>query len=55
MWSSEKTSVIALEEKDDMLDKIIYTLANPVQARLVAHGSKWPGVWLYKPASIPRV
>ena len=48
MWSSEKVSVIALKEKEDVLDKIVYTLANPVQARLVAHGSKWPGVWLYK-------
>jgi len=48
MWSSEKTSVIALQEKEDMLDKIVYTLANPVQARLVAHGNQWPGVWLYK-------
>lgn len=48
MWSSEKPSVIALKDQADLLDKIVYTLCNPVEARLVAHGSKWPGVWLYK-------
>ena len=48
LWASEKTSVIALSEPEDILDKIVYTLVNPVQARLVAKGKKWPGVWLYK-------
>jgi len=48
MWSSEKTSVIPLDECQDVLSKIVYTLANPVEARLVARGEKWPGVWLYK-------
>jgi REP element-mobilizing transposase RayT len=48
LWSSEKTSVIALQECSDVLDKILYTLCNPVQAHLVAHGDLWPGVWLFK-------
>ncbi|MCP4679600.1 MAG: hypothetical protein GY854_29730 [Deltaproteobacteria bacterium] len=48
MWASEKTSAIALNERQDVLSKIIYTLANPVEARLVAKGKRWPGVWLYK-------
>jgi REP element-mobilizing transposase RayT len=48
LWASEKTSVISLEERNDVMDKIVYTMSNPVAARLVASGNKWPGVWLYK-------
>ncbi len=48
MWSSEKANVIALNGRDTVLDKVLYTLCNPVKARLVAHGEQWPGVWLYK-------
>jgi len=48
LWSSEKTSVVVPESNDDLLDKTVYTLTNPVAARLVASGEKWPGVWLYK-------
>ncbi len=48
LWSSEKTSAIPLESGNDVLDKIVYTLNNPVAGRLVANGEKWPGVWLYK-------
>ena len=48
MWSSEKTNVISLDNPGDVLEKTVYTLSNPVEARLVARGEKWPGVWLYK-------
>jgi putative transposase len=48
LWSSEKASVIVPESGKDLLDKVIYTLSNPVAARLVANGEQWPGVWLYK-------
>lgn len=48
LWSSEKVSVIKPESSNDILDKTVYTLSNPVKARLVASGEKWPGVWLYK-------
>lgn len=44
MWSSEATSVVRLEGDEDVIDKIVYCLANPVSAGLVAHGHKWPGV-----------
>ncbi len=48
MWASEKTSVIPLRSESDVLGKLLYTLANPVQAQLVAKGSNWPGVWLFR-------
>ena len=48
LWSSEKTSVIVPETNDDLMERIVYTLTNPVAARLVSNGEKWPGVWLYK-------
>ena len=49
LWSSEKTSVIPLRSEKDVLDKTVYTLANPVQAHLVALGKNWPGIWLFQP------
>ena len=30
---------------EDILDKIVYTLTNPVEAGLVDRGYKWPGEW----------
>ncbi len=50
LWSSEKTSVIRLGTRKDIMSKALYILANPVVAELVAKGSKWPGVWLYRRA-----
>ncbi|MBN2343783.1 MAG: transposase [Deltaproteobacteria bacterium] len=47
LWSSDKTSVIALESHVDVMDKIAYTLCNPVSAQLVAQAKYWKGVWLY--------
>jgi hypothetical protein len=43
-WASEQTSVVRLVDPDDMLDKMVYALANPVKDHLVAHVSAWPGV-----------
>ena len=48
LWSSEKVSVIPLESPEDVLDKTVYTLCNPVSAHLVARGENWSGVWLYR-------
>ncbi len=31
--------------REDIIDKLIYTLANPVEAGLVDRGYKWPGAW----------
>lgn len=44
LWSSEKYSAVSLEETDDVLRKIVYTVTNPVAAALVHSWSKWPGV-----------
>lgn len=49
LWSSEATSCVRLVGDDAVLDKTVYTLANPVDAGLVSQGSQWPGVRLYKP------
>ena len=48
LWSSEKTSVVRLQKRRDILSKADYILSNPVAAGLVAKGANWPGVWLYR-------
>jgi len=49
LWSREPACRVSCLEADDVLDKIAYTMANPVEARLVAHGKSWPGVRLAWP------
>ncbi len=44
LWSSEKFSAVPLEDADEVLDKILYCLANPVEAALVESSSEWPGL-----------
>ncbi len=44
-WAPGSYSAVRLETPRDVLDKIVYTLVNPVFAGLVAHGRDWPGVW----------
>ena len=48
LWSNDKPSVIPLESAEIVLDKVTYTLCNPVSAQLVARATSWKGVWLYK-------
>ena len=43
LWASEQTSVVRLVEVSDVLDKTVYTLANPVAADLVDRLVHWPG------------
>jgi len=43
-WSSEQTSVVRLETGEDVLNKLIYSVCNPVEAALVEHALEWPGV-----------
>jgi hypothetical protein len=43
LWGAEQTSVVTLEDDEAVLDKIIYTLANPVAAHLVRKAGQWPG------------
>jgi REP element-mobilizing transposase RayT len=42
-WDPDSYSAVRLESATDVLDKIVYVLANPVAAGLVRHGSEWPG------------
>ena len=44
LWSSEKTSIVTLDEEVDVLDKLAYLMANPVAAQLVERGEDWPGI-----------
>ena len=44
IWSTEKTSVVTLENEEDILDKLLYLMANPVAGQLVQRGKDWPGV-----------
>jgi putative transposase len=42
-WSSEETCVTRLVTLDDVFDKVVYVLANPVAANLVEKVAHWPG------------
>ena len=44
LWASEPPSAVRLENDEDVLDKIAYTLANPVSGGLVLNGEQWPGL-----------
>ena len=42
-WSSEQTSVVRLADPDDVVDKMVYALTNPVKDKLVEKAHHWPG------------
>ncbi len=44
-WAPPSFSAVALTQPADVVDKIAYTLANPVEAGLVCRGELWPGLW----------
>jgi hypothetical protein len=44
-WAPGSYSAVRLETQEDVLDKMAYTLANPVIAGLVRRGADWPGPW----------
>ena len=44
-WAPSSYSAVVLQTPDDIVDKIAYTLANPVKAALVKEPATWPGVW----------
>ncbi len=57
IWSSSQPSRVECEEPADVIDRIAYTMANPVEAGLVMHGSSWPGLrmaWPSKPKTFKR-
>ena len=45
LWSPDSYSAVRLGESEDVLDKILYTLTNPVAAGLVPRGAEWPGLY----------
>jgi REP element-mobilizing transposase RayT len=44
-WAPGSYSAVSLETRDDVLAKMAYVLANPVDAGLVRRGADWPGLW----------
>ena len=43
VWSTEETCCIRLVTPDDVIDKVVYVLTNPVAAGLVDKAVQWPG------------
>jgi len=43
-WSSQRLSLVELDGPDDILEKLVYTTTNPVEAGLVERPREWPGV-----------
>lgn len=43
VWDHEATSAVRLLTRQAMVERIAYTLANPVIAGLVRHAHEWPG------------
>jgi len=43
VWDRSQTSVVELTTREAIIEKIAYTLANPVAAGLVESVSQWPG------------
>jgi REP element-mobilizing transposase RayT len=44
-WAPNSYSAVTLVSGSDVVDKVAYTLANPVAVGLVRTGRIWPGVW----------
>jgi REP element-mobilizing transposase RayT len=47
MWSIEETSRVGLEDVEAVIDKVGYTLLNPVESLLVSKASQWTGLRLW--------
>jgi len=43
-WSSEHASIVRLSEEQDVFDKMLYTVSNPVSSLLVEDSRLWPGL-----------
>lgn len=43
LWSSEQASVLYLPTAEDVFDKVVYTLTNPIADDLVDRAVDWPG------------
>jgi putative transposase len=47
-WALEQTSAVELVTPDDIIEKMVYALTNPVKAHLVEKTRQWPGVTCLK-------
>jgi len=54
VWSSDSPSRVTAEQPDDLIEQMAYTMANPVEAGLVMHGSSWPGLRRAWPAKATK-
>ncbi len=57
VWSSGAPSRVECEQPEDVIHRVAYCMANPVEAGLVAYGSRWPGLrraWPSKPKVFKR-
>jgi REP element-mobilizing transposase RayT len=52
LWDPRQTNVLLLARAEDVLRKIAYVVANPVDAGLVAHPHEWPGVLEWTPKTL---
>ena len=44
LWSSQRLSLVELSDAEDVLEKLVYTTTNPVEAGLVERPRDWPGL-----------
>lgn len=44
-WDDEEFNATLLDSPEDIFDRLVYVLANPVSAGLVRKGRQWPGLW----------
>ncbi len=49
LWATEAPSYVRLINAEDMLEKSVYALSNPVKDGLVSHGQDWPGLRMLEP------
>lgn len=57
MWAPGPTSRVRLEDAEAVIDKVLYTLTNPVSSMVVADARKWPGLrcwWADEPITARR-
>jgi len=48
MWAAEEPCITRLLDRDAVIDKLVYTAANPVKDLLVERATQWPGTNGYR-------
>jgi REP element-mobilizing transposase RayT len=46
VWASDRPNLLLLGDEEDVIEKIAYVAANPVEAGLVGRPEEWPGLLL---------